>query len=196
MDSKNSCFCELAAAFSLGILDEQDHPSVQQVMQEFPELKIELADFEAAVSAIAYSVPSDPICSQLKDQLFAEIGVAPPTILSVSQPVASPYTSRATNRAWQPHPTVAGVMIVSLFVDEAKQQTICLLRAEAGICYPQHRHAAFEEIYMLEGDLAIDGQVYYSGDYIRSSPGSSHSPYTQGGCTFFVRTSISDKFLN
>jgi len=69
------------------------------------------------------------------------------------------------------------------------------MRAEAGICLPAHRHAEVEEILILEGDLSIEQNTYGQGDYIRSLPGSLHSPRTTGGCLAFVRTSVDDEWL-
>jgi ChrR Cupin-like domain len=46
----------------------------------------------------------------------------------------------------------------------------------------------------LEGDLVIGNEVYGAGDYIRSSPGSSHAPYTNGGCRFFFHASMDDEY--
>ncbi|MGI0484227.1 cupin domain-containing protein [Pantanalinema rosaneae CENA516] len=78
--------------------------------------------------------------------------------------------------------------------DEVKRELAGFLRAEPGVRYPFHRHAAIEEIFMLEGDLVVGDEVYGAGDYIRSHPGSSHAPYTNGGCRFFFHTSIDDEY--
>jgi anti-sigma factor ChrR (cupin superfamily) len=78
--------------------------------------------------------------------------------------------------------------------DEIKRELVGFLQAEAGVRYPCHRHAAMEEIFMLEGDLVIGDEVYGAGDYILSHPGSSHTPYTQGGCRFFFHTSMDDEY--
>jgi len=101
---------------------------------------------------------------------------------------------RQQDLVWEPH-KVPGVTVAPLHVDLVKQEVVALLRAEAGVHYPLHRHAIAEEIYMLEGDLIIDGESYGAGDYIRSKPGSTHHPSTVGGCMFLVRTSLSDEYL-
>ena len=103
-------------------------------------------------------------------------------------------TVRFQDLAWQPY-RVPGVMVAILHLDLAKQEASALLRAEPGVQYPIHRHAVDEEIYMLEGDLIIDGQVYGAGDYIRSKPTSTNAPSTAGGCMFFVRTSLHDEYF-
>ncbi len=103
-------------------------------------------------------------------------------------------TVRFQDLAWQPY-RVPGVTVAILHLDLAKREAAALLRAEPGVQYPIHRHAVDEEIYMLEGDLIIDGQVYGAGDYIRSKPTSTHAPSTAGGCMFFVRTSLHDEYF-
>jgi anti-sigma factor ChrR (cupin superfamily) len=193
MEPEPLCVSELLAAFSLDILDEDDRQRVGNAITQCPELEAELADFRAAASAIAYSAPSQAIAPDLKDRLFEKIGVEPPTAEPPSTPSAHLFI-RSEERVWQPHPFVPRVTIARLFVDRARRELTCLLRAEAGVTYPYHRHAAIEEIFMLEGDLEVEGQVYHGGDYLRSSPGSTHAPYTQGGCMFFVRTSIDDEY--
>jgi anti-sigma factor ChrR (cupin superfamily) len=83
---------------------------------------------------------------------------------------------------------------VPTHADVSKREIVGFLRAEPGVRYPFHRHAAIEEIFMLEGDLVIENRVYGAGDYIRSSPGSAHAPYTKGGCRFFFHTSMDDEY--
>jgi len=51
-----------------------------------------------------------------------------------------------------------------------------------------------EEIYMLEGELIIDGQIYRAGDYIRSYPNSIYSPSTSMGYIFLIRGCLDDNY--
>ncbi|WP_068512739.1 cupin domain-containing protein [Leptolyngbya sp. O-77] len=104
-------------------------------------------------------------------------------------------TVRGRDLDWQPY-RVPGVSVAPLYVDLAKREVTALLKAEPGAVYPIHRHAAPEEIYMLDGDLRIDGEVYGAGDYIRSRQGTVHEPSeTVGGCMFLVRTSLDDEYF-
>lgn len=96
---------------------------------------------------------------------------------------------RSQDLDWTPHAT-PGVTVAIVHRDEVKRELVGFLQAEPGVRYPFHRHAAIEEIFMLEGDLVVGDEVYSAGDYIRSHPGSSHAPYTNGGCRFFFHTSI------
>lgn len=198
MKLNDACFCELAPLYALDLLDEQERRVVEEQIAERPDLATELAEFQAAVAAISYSTPSVPMAADLQERLFQRIGQPMPSDEPVTQVASSlvvppELVMRSQNIVWQPHP-VPGVMIATLHVDPVKREITGLLRAEPGVRYPLHRHAAIEEMFMLEGDLAIAGQVYGAGDYIRSHPGSSHAPETRGGCMFFFRTSLDDEY--
>lgn len=104
-------------------------------------------------------------------------------------------TVRGRDLDWQPY-RVPGVSVAPLYVDLAKREVTALLKAEPGAAYPIHRHAAHEEIYMLDGDLRIGSEVYGAGDYIRSRQGTVHElSTTVDGCMFLVRTSLDDEYF-
>ncbi|MGQ9869984.1 cupin domain-containing protein [Leptodesmis sp.] len=102
---------------------------------------------------------------------------------------------RSQTLDWTPH-TPPDVTVAIVHRNEVERKLVGFLQAEPGVRYPFHRHAVVEEIFMLEGNLVIGDEVYGAGDYIRSHPGSSHTPYTNRGCRFFVHTSIDDNILN
>ena len=193
-------FCELAALYTLDILDTDDRRLIEEHIAQFPEDETELAKFYDSVAALSYSAPDLPMAADLKERLFERI--ARESSAGNHTPVASAsistnlpiLTVRAADVHWKPHP-VPGVTIALLYKDTVRREIVCLLRAEPGVQYPAHRHAGTEEIFMLEGDLVIDGAVYGKGDYIRSSPGTIHRPHTPSGCMFFIRTSLDDEIL-
>ncbi len=45
---------------------------------------------------------------------------------------------------------------------------------DPGATYPSHRHTEVEELYLLEGDLFVEGQWMKPGDYCRDEPESIH----------------------
>ncbi|QLE59554.1 anti-sigma factor [Nostoc sp. TCL26-01] len=195
MNTENYCFCELAPLYALDLLDEREQIWVEQKLAECPELAEELAEYQSAVTAIAYDTPHVPIAIDLKNRLFARLELDNPEPQAVDHPIPdSPFFAvRSQELNWQPHDT-PGVSIAIIHTDEVKREIIGVFRAEAGVYYPIHRHAAIEEIYLLSGDLVVDNQVYGPGDYIRSEPGSVHSPHTNSGCMFFFHTSMDDEY--
>jgi hypothetical protein len=198
MDNQSYCFCDLAPLYALGELSEAEQAWVEAQLQAEPDLTLELEEFQNAVTAFAYSSPPVPIAANLKDRLFDRIGVP---LSEVEVPVvASPnpeeffWTMQGNALEWQPHPA-PGFQIAIFHIDPVSRMASGLLRAEPDACYPLHRHVGVEEIYMLEGDLRIGSTVYGPGDYIRSSPSSSHDPVSPSGCKFFFRACLDDEYL-
>ena len=64
-------------------------------------------------------------------------------------------TVRFQDLAWQPY-RVPGVMVAILHLDLVKREAAALLRAEAGVQYPIHRHAVDEECDSLHDDSPCD----------------------------------------
>jgi anti-sigma factor ChrR (cupin superfamily) len=194
MDIENDCFCELAPFYALGLLSEPEQVWVEQQVAECPDLAEELVAYESAVTAIPYSVPTLPLAGDVKERLFERLGLEPTPSETVDERTPASFLAvRSQDLNWQPH-SVPGVAIAIVHTDVSKREIVGFLRAEPGVRYPFHRHAAIEEIFMLEGDLVIEDRVYGAGDYIRSSPGSAHAPYTKGGCRFFFHTSMDDEY--
>ncbi len=194
MTTEKYCFCELAPLYALGQLSEEERGWVEQQIVECPDLAEELADYQLGMTAIAYTAPSLPMNSMLKDRLFERLELDPAQAKAIPAPAFVSYRAvRSQELNWQPHPT-PGVEIAIVHIDEMKRELVGFLRANPGVRYPLHRHAAVEEIFMLEGDLRVGDEVYGAGDYIRSNPGSMHAPYTLGGCRFFFHTSMDDEY--
>ena len=210
MTTDSYCFCELAPLYGLDILSDEERQWVEQQVADCPELAEELDDYVVATANLAYSVAPMPLADDLKSRLGDRLG------LDLSEPVADVPTElpsepstelpaeplwpdflmvRAQDLVWQPH-DVPGVEIALFHVDPVKREVVGVLRAEAGVRYPMHRHAAVEELYMLAGDLVVGTAVYGAGDYIRSRPNTAHDPYTIEGCMFFFRTSMDDEYLS
>ncbi|MCC3443894.1 MAG: cupin domain-containing protein, partial [Microcoleus sp. PH2017_03_ELD_O_A] len=162
-------------------------------LQASPELQSELAAFETAISAIAYTAPAVPVAPDLKNRLFQRLAELP----MVTPPAENNPPSlivRSQNVKWRPY-SVPGISIGKLYLDKKKREITCLMRLEPGVTFPLHRHADSEEVFVLEGDLTVEGEVCYQGDYIRSVPGSIHSPVTEGGCLLLIKSSTNNERL-
>jgi anti-sigma factor ChrR (cupin superfamily) len=127
----------------------------------------------------------------LLDELGARIGAA--VGLSVA-PVAPPASARRRlmeRVAREPHfivkPGVTGTRSSRLdwtatpipgieekviARDAQRAVTTRLIRFAAGTRYPNHRHGATEEIFVLEGSISVNGVLLSSGDYCRSEAGT------------------------
>ena len=89
-----------------------------------------------------------------------------------------------------------GISVKILATDTEKQRVSMLVRLAPGADYPPHRHAGFEELLLLDGELMIDKARLYPGDYIRAEAGSvDHRVWSETGCTCFLVTSTEDEIL-
>jgi anti-sigma factor ChrR (cupin superfamily) len=62
-----------------------------------------------------------------------------------------------------------------------------IVRYAPGARFTAHLHALGEEILVLEGTLSDELGDYGPGSYLKNPPGSSHAPFSEGGCTLFVK---------
>ncbi|MGB8699314.1 MAG: cupin domain-containing protein [Thermosynechococcaceae cyanobacterium] len=198
MDRQPHCFCDLAPLSALGVLSDSEQRWIAEQLVENPELALELQDLQAAATALAYSAPATDLNPALKERLFNRIGEPLPESLPlVPTPTQQDEPFLAIPSAdlrWRPH-SVPGTEVAILHLDRVSRMVSGVLKAAPGVHYPLHRHAAVEELFMLEGDLRVGTTVYGPGDYLRSASGSCHDPVTKGGCRFFFRTSFDDEFL-
>ena len=197
-------FTILAALQALDTLDESESRALTEKLIASPEVQSERAAFEAAIAAIAYTAPPVPVAPDLKNRLFQRIAELPPTpaeSVNLKPIVTSPTENntpslivRSNEVKWKSY-GVPGVWLRKLYIDKQKREITCLMRLEPGSTFPLHRHAGSEEVFVLEGDLIVEGEICYQGDYIRSVPGSTHSPLTQGGCLLLMKTSTDNETL-
>jgi putative transcriptional regulator len=197
------CFPELAPLYALGVLSQAEQQWVEQQIADSPELAMELAQYERTVGALPYDttvLPTEATMQQVKGKLFDRLNLPMPE--PITAPVAQspepastvvPFMAlRSEALQWRPG-RVPKTEVALLHVDQARRERVALFRAEADMTYPAHRHGGTEEIYMLSGDLTLNGVTYYAGDYIRSIRGSQHDAgYSAQGCMFFVRSSMDD----
>ncbi|KGF73132.1 hypothetical protein DO97_02030 [Neosynechococcus sphagnicola sy1] len=181
---------ELAALHALNLLNDTEAGELAVVMATVPDLATELAAYQRTVAALAYSAPPIPLAPDLKGRLWQRIAAD-----SVEQPTfLGDLIQQSTQVLWEPHP-FTGVRMGKLSENLQKREISVFLRAMPGVVFPRHRHGSDEEIVVLEGDLVLDGVVYYPGDRISSQSGSIHQPITQAGCLVFVRTSLDNEYF-
>ena len=89
--------------------------------------------------------------------------------------------------AWLPSP-MAGVerRMLDRVGDEVARAT-SIVRYAPGSRFEAHTHGGGEEFFVLEGVFCDEHGEYPVGSYVRNPPGSSHAPFTDQGCTIFVK---------
>jgi hypothetical protein len=194
-----ACFPELAPMYALDCLSPQERAWIEQQMLDCPDLADDMAQQQMAVAALAYGTElPEEIESRLpalKNQLFDRLQLdLPETLIETPMSGFVPFFSVRSNQLnWVDR--LPKVKIAILHRDETRREQVGLLQAEPDMVYPCHRHGGTEEIYMLSGDLILEGITYYGGDYIRSASGSNHGKaYSKGGCMFFFRSSLDDDY--
>lgn len=89
------------------------------------------------------------------------------------------------NGDWQPTGD-DGVEVMPLH--EYGPEQVMLVRFAPGVAGPTHEHPGGEEMLVLDGELADEHGRYPAGTWLRNPPGSEHAPFTETGCTFWVKT--------
>jgi len=67
------------------------------------------------------------------------------------------------------------------------EEEVLLARWAPGVRLARHRHPRGAEVLVLEGAFADERGTYPTGAWIRSPAGSSHAPWTEGGCVLYVK---------
>ena len=101
---------------------------------------------------------------------------------------------KASEGAWRE--IAQGVTAKLLAFDPVSRRTTTLLRFLPGTSYAPHRHAAVEELYVLEGGCSIAGREMAVGDYHRAEAGTvHHDTSTEEGCLLLVISSPQNEML-
>jgi anti-sigma factor ChrR (cupin superfamily) len=90
-----------------------------------------------------------------------------------------------TSATWQPGP-VEGASHLPLYQSPAER--VALVRFAPGTRGVRHGHPGGEEIFVLEGTLADEHGRYPKGSWLRNPPGSEHSPFSDEGCLFYIKS--------
>ena len=62
-----------------------------------------------------------------------------------------------------------------------------VVRYAPGARFDAHTHERGEEIVVLEGTFSDASGDHGPGTYLKNPPGSSHAPFSEPGCTLFVK---------
>ena len=89
--------------------------------------------------------------------------------------------------AWQPSPSPRVHRRVLERNGAEVARATSIVRYDAGAKFHAHEHPLGEEILVLEGTLSDEFGDYGPGTYLKNPAGSSHAPFSEGGCTLFVK---------
>jgi anti-sigma factor ChrR (cupin superfamily) len=89
--------------------------------------------------------------------------------------------------AWQ-QSDPPGREVLSLYDEPGHPESIRLVRLAPGTRVPAHAHPGGEEVYVISGSLADADGIYEQGTWLRFPDGSRHQPFSDEGCTLYVKT--------
>ncbi|MGV6848190.1 MAG: cupin domain-containing protein [Marinibacterium sp.] len=141
-----------------------------------PDLAGDAEALDARLTPILEALPAADPPADLFDAIEAEID---------GQPDAPMQTQRAHEGIWQP--VADKIWQKTLSEDPESGRTMFLLRCLPGAIIAPHVHEKTEQLYILEGELWVDGKVYSAGDAQHALAGTHHAEITMpGGCLVLV----------
>ena len=200
---------EKLSAYLLGVWDDDQSESVAALVRSAsPEERLALQDLLHVLKALPYTLEQHAPPAALKQKILALAGQEQPAHADTAAPSVQLWknwkTQAATEElvvqrrdegAWEAT-GVEGVEVKRLFADAARGYVTMLVRMAAGSSYPSHRHAGYEECYVLQGDLSVGDAALHAGDYQRAEGGSIHVVQsTKNGCLLFIVSSQHDELL-
>jgi anti-sigma factor RsiW len=125
--------------------------------------------------------PPTPLWDRLARRIAAETGQEP----------VPPAPRRSADAEWEE--VAPGISVKLLATDVERRRVSMLVRLAPGADYRPHRHAAVEELHLLDGELMIDERKLHPGDYSRAEAGSQdRRVWSETGCTCVLITSPDD----
>ena len=188
----NGAMHELASLFALNDLNADGADHFEAHLRSCESCAAEVAALREAATAIGSSVPVDPPV-HLRERLLARVARTPRRP-GIAYDESGVLIARSEELSWK---TLApGISYKPLYRDKARSSDTMLVRMDAGSRLPKHRHAQVEELFLLSGDLHVEDQVMYAGDYCRANLGSVHDQsFSETGCLFLLIGSPNNEIL-
>lgn len=180
---------ELVALYALQALPADDLPAMRAHLTLCPRCRRDLETLLPTVDTFA-SWPTDllrpaaSLWNRLTHRIAEEAGEAP----------APRAESSWREPAWEN--VAPGISCKLLATDALRERVSMLVRLAPDAEYPPHRHAGIEELYLLGGELWIDGRKLHPGDYNRAVTDTiDKRVWSETGCTCVLITSMRDTLL-
>ena len=183
---------ELAPLYAIGALNAEEQAQFEEHLAECAACAADMRAFEDVASSLGSSVPAEPP-PELRERLMAKIHGAPqvPGLVFEDRGL---LVSRSEEMAWRQ--MGPGIEVKLLYRDPARKYHTSLVRMEAGAHYPSHRHREIEELFVLSGELFVEGQTVRAGDYCRAESGTIHGEtFTGTGAMFLLMASQLDEMV-
>ncbi|HKP86605.1 MAG TPA: cupin domain-containing protein [Blastocatellia bacterium] len=181
---------EMAALYSLGALTQREASAFEEHIDEGCDFcRTELEAFERTASALAFGAPEMEPSPGVREKLIAATGGDAQSRKAESHSAridARAFVSiRAEGSKWTK--VEEGIFIKPLYYDRASGLATTLVKMMPGTALPAHQHNGVEQLFILEGDCNVRGEVLGPGDYHRASTGTVHeTTFTVHGTVFLL----------
>ena len=167
---------ELAAAYSLGALDQAEATQLEALMAQDADARQEVAAFiDAAAAFAAASSPRVNPSAEQRARILASIAATPRLLRERAEtPVPKGYSFLMNSPEGWVDTGVPGFRTKLLSSGPHPGYEVMLMQLVPGAKVPDHDHAGTEEIFMLSGHLYSEGHVMGPGDFLRADPGTHH----------------------
>ena len=179
---------ELAALSATGALECPDAAAWAGLLAEGDALAWkELAANREALAAVALTQapPRQPPAS-LKARILARAQASTGESTAQVEKAPAPPSFRNLRKGegpWLPMP-IPGLRVKLLSLDPSRNYALVYAEIDAGVGYPEHHHTASEEIYVMTGDLMVNGTLLQAGDFHHAEGDTHHTEVTSvSGCT-------------
>ena len=183
----NACSrLELVSAYAVHALPSAEAAGFEAHLLSCAECRMELESLRPVVDSFAgwptdVLRPSPTLRARLADRIAAERG----------GPAVLPEPTGYREPEWKE--VAPGIFTKLLANDRERHRVSMLVRLLPNVEYPPHTHAGLEELYLLDGELWIDEQKLYPGDYNRAeAPTGDKRVWSETGCTCVLVTSTDD----
>jgi anti-sigma factor ChrR (cupin superfamily) len=181
---------ERAALYAIGALPPDEAAAVERRLAAGDARYVEeVAAFRAVADDLAYAASPQTPRPAARDRVLARVAAVVPVVIEQQ----GLRFVRSAGVDWKP--SVAPGIEYKLLRSDAGGRRTGLVRMAPGSAYPKHRHPEPEEVYVLEGDLLVNGILMQAGDYCTADLDSVHeSVISPNGCVFVVRAGDNEFF--
>ena len=188
---------EKLTSYVLGLLTNQERLTIESHLAEGCAVCLdELARCGQAMAELANTVwetPAAALRQRLKEEIHpkeAPLHPASPVIFDED----GLSVLRTSEMEWKL--VAKGLSVKVLFDDSARNMTTTIVRLDPETFYPAHQHKGIEEVFILQGELRVEGVQLRAGDFCLSQPDTVHQgSYSKSGCTMVVKSSKHDTVL-
>ena len=182
----------LVFSYALNALDSAEKTVFEEHLKECAACEAELRSLTPVADALGKSVPANPP-AQLRERLRSQLRSSS-RVPGVLFQQSGLLISRSDELAWRA--MAPGIAYKPLYDDSVRKYSTSLVRMDPGARYPSHRHSEIEELFLLSGDLHVEGQIMRTGDYCRADSGTIHGEtFSDGGCLFLLLASQQNEVL-